>query len=258
MCGRYGSWSGGAALVSYFDAEPLPLPEDVEASWNISPGTDVRVVVERVATDGAGNQAGNLTRQLRCARWGLLASWATQARQASRAFNARSETAASKPTFRESFRSFRAVVPADCWYEWHRPTGAGGREEEIRSRPYAVCRQDEEPLALAGLCSWWRVPSSHPPLRPGPSIHDHRGGTWMLTCTILTRPAREDLAWLHEREPVVLSRTAVDSWLDPTLHDPTQVASLLAGARPALRWWEVGPQISSSRSRGPQLIEPVA
>lgn len=80
----------------------------------------------------------------------------------------------------------------------------------------------------------------------------------MLTCTILTRPAREDLAWLHEREPVVLSRTAVDSWLDPTLHDPTQVASLLEGARPALRWWEVGPQIGSSRSRGPQLIEPVA
>ena len=121
-------------MVSYFDAEPLPLPEDVEASWNISPGTDVRVVVERVATDGAGNQAGNLTRQLRCARWGLLASWATQARQAFRAFNARSETAASKPTFRESFRSFRAVVPADCWYEWHRPTGAGGREEGSRWR----------------------------------------------------------------------------------------------------------------------------
>lgn len=258
MCGRYGSWSPGTALASYFDAEPLPLPEEVEASWNICPGTDVRVLVERAAPDGAGDDAGSTTRRLRCARWGLLAPWATQARQAFRAVNARSETAAIRPTFRESFRSFRVVVPADCWYEWRRPTAAGGSQEEGRSRPYAVCRQDEEPLALAGLCSWWRVPPSHPPLRPGPSLHDHHGGTWMLTCTVLTRPAREDLAWLHEREPVVLERSVLDAWLDPTLRDPTQASALLTGARPPLRWWEVGREIGSPRSRGPRLIEPVA
>ncbi|WP_172119538.1 SOS response-associated peptidase [Actinomyces faecalis] len=260
MCGRYGSWSAGAAVARYFDADPLPPTEEVEASWNIAPGSDVRVVVERLARDSAGDDDVRAARQLRCARWGLLPGWARRADVAFRAFNARSETAASKPTFRQAFRSFRALVPADCWYEWRRPavdSVSPDEPERPRSRPYAVSRQDEEPLALAGLCAWWPVPASHPAPRPGPSIHDKDGARWMLTCTILTRPAREELAWLHDREPVVLGTSVVDRWLDPSLREPGEVSHLLEQPGPALRWWEVGPEIGSARSRGPQLALPL-
>ncbi len=280
MCGRYGSWSAGPVLAEAFSASPAPECDALPPSWNLAPGSDVRVVVERAAA----RAPGRTRRELRAARWGLLPSWAKDPRRGVRAFNARSETAASRPTFREAMRSFRIVLPADCYYEWL----ADGK----RKRPFAVSAADGSPLALAGLASWWRVPAAGPGgagrpggvsgsgraardrattsgrsgdvgvpsagVRPGAALHRHDGALWLLTCTVLTRQAGEDLAWLHHREPVVLDRREVAAWLDPDMRDGAAAARLLGAPHPELVWHEVGPEVGSTRSEGPRLAAPLA
>ena len=272
MCGRYGSWSASGALADHLGARPIPADEDPGPSWNLAPGADVRVVVERDRPRSGGSAPG---RALHCARWGLLPPWAADPRAARRAFNARCETAAVKPTFRAAMRDFRVLVPADCWYEWRRDAAGGGapdaRDARPGRRPFALVAADGAPLLLAGLCSWWRPPAPSggareqaPPgapgarpapdgPRPGPALHDG----WLLTCAILTRPAGRDLAWLHDREPVALRREDADAWLDPSARDGAGAARLLRGPRAPLRWWEVGPAVGDVRARGPGLIAPV-
>lgn len=280
MCGRYGSWSAGPVLAEAFGASPAPECDALPPSWNLAPGSDVRVVVERAAAGAPGRTR----RELRAARWGLLPSWAKDPRRGVRAFNARSETAASRPTFREAMRSFRIVLPADCYYEW--------LADGARKRPFAVSAADGGPLALAGLASWWRVPAAGPGgagrpggvsgsgraargrattsgrsgdvgvlavgVRPGAALHRHDGALWLLTCTVLTRQAGEDLAWLHHREPVVLDRREVAAWLDPDMRDGAAAARLLGAPHPELVWHEVGPEVGSTRSEGPRLAAPLA
>ncbi|WP_311471624.1 SOS response-associated peptidase family protein [uncultured Actinomyces sp.] len=153
MCGRYGSWSASEALADHLDARSIPADEEPGPSWNLAPGADVRVIVERARPAAGGSPPG---RALRCARWGLLPPWAADPRAARRAFNARGETAAVKPTFRAAMRDFRVLVPADCWYEWRRDAD---RPDRPARRPYALAAADGAPLLLAGLCSWWRPPA---------------------------------------------------------------------------------------------------
>jgi putative SOS response-associated peptidase YedK len=123
---------------------------------------------------------------------------------AAKHINARAETVASKPAFKDSFARRRCIIPADGFYEWERLESGGKLPHYIRSA-------DGSPLALAGLWGSWRDPD----------------GERITTCTIITTKPNDLVERLHDRMPVVLSRESWDRWLDPEFGDEEGLRSLL-------------------------------
>lgn len=139
--------------------------------------------------------------------WGLVPSWAKDRGIARKTFNARSETAREKPAFRSAWHHRRALVPATAWVEW---TGEARAKTAWRVRD-----AEHRPLFLAGLWETWSPPDAEP----------------LRTFTLLTRDAREDLQWLHDRMPVVLDAPYLEPWLHGELDElPLTAASLVTEA----------------------------
>ena len=109
--------------------------------------------------------------------------------------NARSETAATKPTFRKPLRERRCLILADGFYEWKR--------EGTRKQPYYIKLQNGDPFAFAGLWDRWQSAN----------------GQFLETCTILTTPPNALVAPIHDRMPVILPSSAYGRWLDPVMRD---------------------------------------
>jgi len=165
---------------------------------------------------------------------------ATDAKSASRMFNARAETITASPAFRDAFRRQRSIVPVDSFYEWE-------REGTVR-QPYRVSRDDGLPLALAGLWAGWRDPETEEVRR---------------TFTIVTTTPNEAMADLHDRMPVVLDEAVWDRWLIDGRAGPTvDEGELLAMLRPTdavqLRPTPVNRYVNDVRRDGPELIEPLS
>ena len=182
-------------LVALFDVDVTgdTLPEP---SWNIAPTASVSLLVD--AAPRGDDAGGPPVRRLASARWGLIPSWADDPAVGAKAFNARIETAAEKPTFRDAVVSRRAVVPASGYYEW--VAGEGGTKS-----PFYVHLPDDELMLFAALYEWWRDPRVAPddPAR------------WVLSTSILTRPSHAGLVDLHERMPVFVGAELMEDWLDP-------------------------------------------
>ena len=151
----------------------------LEARYNVAPTQYVPVVVADT------NGARLLTRM----RWGLVPRWATNSDVGSVMINARAETAVYKPSFAESFRQRRCIVPADGFYEWQRKSG--GRQ------PYLLRLQGGKPFAFAGLWDVWRGSN----------------GTLLKTFTILTTTSNAVVETIHDRMPVILGRQRCEEWL---------------------------------------------
>lgn len=181
MCGRYFLQRGPASIATHFETvSPLP---NFPATWNLAPTQD-GLVVRRHPETGA--------RHLDALRWGLVPRWAKDPSIGARMINARAESLAEKPAFRDAFRKRRCLVPADGFYEWHRE-GPGSSPKQ----PYAVALGSGEPMALAGLWEGWRAPD----------------GTVLRSFTIVTTEAGARLAALHPRMPAILPREAWPLWL---------------------------------------------
>ncbi len=231
MCGRYASFRQAQELADAFDvAEMTDEAIEIHPSFNVAPTDQVRVVLERA-------DAG---REMHAARWGLVPAFADDPKIGARMINARIETVAEKNAFAKSLRTRRCILPADGYYEWRRnPDGS--------KTPHFIHRADATPLAFAGLYAFWRDPSK------AESDPDR----WLLSTTILTQPARSQLAGIHDREPVVLRRGAVAQWLDPSVTAPEEALAVIAPERPRLQFHRVGPQVGNVRVDSPGLIEPV-
>jgi putative SOS response-associated peptidase YedK len=176
MCGRYMITSTFEAMADLFDAVPGDLGADA-ARPNVSPTEPVPVVVANA--DG---------RAIVAMRWGLLPPWYRTPNDRPLLINARAETVATKPAFREAARARRCLLPADGFYEW--------QGEKGRKLPWVVRAADGGMMALAGLWQAWR------------------GGDAPLdTCAIVTCPANAVLAPIHDRMPVVLARDDWPLWL---------------------------------------------
>jgi len=236
VCGRFTSFTAPDRLIDTFEVEqvktePLPL------RYNVAPTDPVYAVAER-----RGRHEGDaVVRQLGAFRWGLVPSWAKDPAVGFKMINARAETVATKPAYRQALRRRRCIIPADGFYEWQVRDGASPQGR----LPYAIVGRDHQPLAFAGLWDIWRDPSrpDDEPLR---------------TCVIVTTTANEALAPIHHRMPVVLPQAVWGCWLDPSLEDPDELERLLVpAAADALVAYPVSTRVNRVGNDGPELLEPL-
>lgn len=226
MCGRFTQQRPSAELAALFDAEDRA--QSPGGRFNLAPQQSGLVVVERE----------DLGRAIVPYRWGLIPTWAKDARIGNRLINARAETVATTPAFRSSFAKRRCLVPADGFYEWERMT------PEIR-QPNLIRRTDGDPMAFAGLWSVWRDPTT-PDAEP------------VRTFSIITTGANATMAPIHDRMPVILPASAWATWLAPAPGEPGELLALLQPAPDGLlEAYPVSKRVNSVRNEGPDLVVPL-
>jgi putative SOS response-associated peptidase YedK len=220
MCGRYAITSAPEAIRRLFGYEGNP---NFPPRYNVAPTQPVPIV--RLAEG---------KRQFALVRWGLIPAWVKDPRVFSLLINARGESLADKPAFRNAMRYRRCLFPADGFYEWRR---AGERKT-----PYYVRLKSGGPMAFAGLWESWMGPN----------------GEELETAAIVTTRANRALASIHDRMPVIVEPEAFDFWLDSRKVDATTAAALIAPAREGvLDVYEVSPAVNRAENDIPALIEPV-
>jgi putative SOS response-associated peptidase YedK len=221
MCGRY-----AATLPPEMMAELFALLNQIDypPRYNIAPTQPVVCIWE---------QQGKRTAQL--VRWGLVPGWVKDPRDFPLLINARAETMATKPAFRDSLRNQRCIIPASGYYEWMK--GPDGRRQ-----PYYITMVDGSPMAFAGLYTSWSGPE----------------GEEVDTAAIVTVDASPDVAPIYDRMPAILRGEAIDAWLntrDVDIREAVQLALPLPEG--SIRYHPVAKTVGSSQAEGPQLIEPI-
>ena len=227
MCGRFVSSSPPDEIARYFDAE---APESaLDPSYNVAPTNDVYAVT----ADGG-------IRKVEAFHWGLVPSWAKDAKISAKMINARAETVATKNAYRAAFKRRRCIIPADGFYEWQKLEGIK------RKQPHFIHSASGEPLSFAGLWEVWKGPKDAP--EPGPPLR---------SCTIITTDANATMEPLHDRMPVLLPASAWAEWLDPTNDDVETLGKLLVPAPPqVITTHPVSTEVNAVRNKGPELITP--
>ncbi len=239
MCGRYALSGDRDFYADYYQADEVAA-ESLDASWNVAPTDPVYVVAEhreRATTEaeGGGSGAGvvRVKRMLGTMSWGLLPHWAKDRRGIS--INARAETVATKPAFRDAFSRHRCLIPADGFYEWA-PKDKG-------RTPHWVYRADGHPMSFAGI---WAARK------------DDDSGGWLRTCAIITTKAEGVVADIHDRMPVALAEDTWDAWLSRDIIDTGEAMTLLRPKDPDLIMeHEVSSEVNNVRNNGRHLPDPV-
>ncbi len=206
MCGRYTLKTPAPRLQELFGLQDLPhfVPR-----FNIAPTQSVFTV--RVAESAAA------VREAVMLRWGLIPFWAKNLAIGNTMINARAETVAEKPSFRQAFLRRRCLIPADGFFEWEKL--ADGKKQ-----PWWIRMNDEEPFAMAGLWESWS-PKTKTEFTDDGKSHSQKT---VQSCAILTINANADLQSLHDRMPVILPVEAWGDWLNPS----TDKAALQALLKP--------------------------
>ena len=192
--------------------------------FNIAPTQKVLTAV----SDGSANRP-------RLMKWGLIPFWAKDPSIGNRMINARAETVAEKPSFRQAFRRRRCLVLADGFYEWR-------RQGKVKI-PMRIILKTGEPFGLAGLWETWKSPE----------------GRVVESCTIVTTSANPMMEPIHNRMPVIVPRDAEARWLDPEEQDPAALSDILvpyvAGEMDA---YEVSTLVNSARNDTPDVVARIA
>jgi putative SOS response-associated peptidase YedK len=218
MCGRFSLTRSATEVAEHFGLGDVP---SLGPRYNVAPGQPVLVVSQPSASAPRRGQ-------LRV--WGLLPRWTREA--AGGWINARIESAAERPAFRDALRLRRCLIPADGFYEWSGPAA--------RRAPHHVTLPQGSLFAMAGLYDTWRGPD----------------GEVRETCAVLTTPARGAVRALHDRMPVILEPARYAAWLDPALRDegaPCALATDRLGE--ALVTRRVGPRVNDTRHDDPACLE---
>jgi putative SOS response-associated peptidase YedK len=228
-----------------FDVEELygefPAPD-----YNVAPTVAVPAILER-----RSRVSGEVTRRLSPLVWGLVPSWAKEAKTGAKLINARLETVAEKPTFRKAFSARRCLLPADGYYEWYASDRASqvlGRTVKAKKQPFFIHRADGRLLVMAGIYEIWRDPTK-----------DRDDDTaWLRTCSVITTQATDAVGHIHDRMPMVIARDSIGDWLDPGLTDPAAALRLLAVTEAdELEAYAVSTAVNSVKNNDPSLVEPL-
>jgi putative SOS response-associated peptidase YedK len=219
MCGRFAFYSPHEAVARLFGVADAP---QIEPRYNIAPTQFVAALRE---TGGP--------REVAMLYWGLVPSWAKEKSIGARMINARSETLAEKPSFRNAYKRRRCLVLADGYYEWQR-SGA-------IKQPYFISFAAGAPFGMAGLWERWRDPGSGEPLE---------------SCCIVTTSPAPAVAHVHDRMPVIIPPDAYTEWLDPDNAATDGLARLLAPCEaPGLQARPVSRRVNDARNQGAGLLE---
>ena len=222
MCGRFVQSASADDYARYFGADAVKT-EHLNANYNVAPTDRVYAVAEHDGERLVGSFG-----------WGLVPHWSKDRKQAARFINARAETLAEKPAFRDSFNGRRCIIPADGLSEWP-------RRGDLKI-PHFIFVESHAPMALAGLWATWKDPGT---------------GEWVRTCSIVTTGPNEFMAPIHDRMPALLPEPAWDAWLDRDNHDVEQLKAFLRPPPEALlETYEVSTDVNSVRNNGPELLLP--
>lgn len=234
MCGRYAVARSRQELIEAFGVEvDETWGEDGEdllrADYNAAPTKTLPAVLDRAEPTAEETVPA---RRLRMLRWGLVPPWAKDLSVGNRMINARVETVAEKPSYRNAFAKRRCLLPADGYYEWYT------NKETKKKQPFFITPRDGGILPLAGLYELWKDPDT---------------GERVWTFTLLTTQAVDAVGHIHDRMPMTV--TDEDAWLDPATEDP---GSLLVPAMSGdLEVYPVSKAVGNVRNNGPGLIEPL-
>jgi len=225
MCGRFVQNSPLHTVQQFFDAETALL--DLVPNYNVAPTQKILSIVKH----GHKNRLETL-------HWGLVPFWARDISTSSRMINARAETVAEKPSFRNAFKKRRCLIPADGFYEW--------KGEKGNKQPYYITGPWVGPFAFAGLWEKWTDKERHEE-------------TVYKSCTIITTAARGSIREIHHRMPVILSPEFHEKWLNADMRDPKALKIILReGMVHDLKYHPVSKIVNAVKNNDPSCIEPTA
>lgn len=220
MCGRYALNATSQQLMDHFQ---LVKSIDFPARFNIAPTSMVPVI--RQSPEGE-RVAGLL-------KWGLVPNWSQDSTMGAKLNNARAETVAEKPSFRDAFMRRRCLVPATGFYEW--------KTDGKAKQPYFIHYKSGELMAMAGLWESWRAPS---------------GEILRTFCVITTRP-NSVMEPIHDRMPVLIHPGNFAAWLDPEIPGVELSALLEPMSSQGLEAWAVSKAVSRASEDHERLISPI-
>jgi putative SOS response-associated peptidase YedK len=231
MCGRYGRRGDKQRIAEWMQTHNTNVFDEIDdtalaPSYNVAPQSMQPILRLDPETE---------QRQLTVMRWGLVPYWSQDGKPSFSTINAKSETVATSPTYREAWKRRRCLVPADLFYEWQ-------KLDEKTKQPYAIAMKDDGMFAFAGLWETWK---------------DKTTGNKLRTYTILTTYPNELMEPIHNRMPVIIPPKDYERWMAPT--DPAHLPVDLLRPYPAgeMKAWRVGRAVGNTRNNDPSLIAPL-
>ena len=223
MCGRViqASRPQRYAIVSGLEVRDSGL-DNYPRRWNGCPSQEFLVIRQNQETG---------ERSLDLLKWGLIPYWCDDPKGGRKPINAKSETVATLPTFRDAYRKRRCILPVDGFYEWH--AAKGGKQ------PYAIAMRDRSPFGIAGIWENWK---------------DRATGEWVRTFAVLTTPANELVARIHDRMPAILNPEDYDRWLGPE-PDPGELLAPFAAGPMVIS--PISKRVNSPRNDDEELLQEI-
>ena len=223
MCGRVIQSSGPLrlAIVEGLNVSDSRLA-NVPRRYNAAPSQELFVIRQNHKTS---------ERSLDLLKWGLIPYWCQDPKGGRRPINAKAESVAMLPMFKEAYARRRCIVPVDGFFEWRAIRGMRAKQ------PYAIAMKDGSPFGLAGLWENWKNPNT---------------GEWERTFAIITVPSNQLLAKIHNRMPAMLEPRSYERWLGlvPNPHD-----LLITYPPEPMTMWPISTRVNKPENDDPSLLD---